>query len=632
MFAKVLNLRLAFLILLFIQFKTPITWGFSFKDSEAQKNIYLQKVIDQKLWLNPMWLRLGHYEKKYFGYESSFRGFLFIHPEGYISPEKELLETINAFFSESKELTEKFQRHPQCQFLARRHWLAAELHIPAEELLPCAERTAWKKNLNAHSVSLIFAASDLSNPASSFGHTFLKLVNPENAKNKDLIDYGVNYAANADSSEGLFYAFKGLLGFYNGLFTMLPYHQKIREYINIEGRDIWEYPLDFSSTEVNFLVDHLLELERSSAPYYFFSGNCSYHILKTLEVVRPELELSSKFTSFVIPVDTVKVVKRHSTIIKDHIFKKSLKTDYIDSYTHLDQIQKKAVKDTVVKLAIPVSYELNQKEKAEVYETSMKYIAIKAYRTGADLDNEVYALSSERAVLGPVTSDYKIRTTQPPEESHDSSALYFGAGQISALPESLETQTSYYLLKFRPAFHDLEQPDFGAVHMSQSELASLTLRYYPEQKKTTLYKFTFVNLINTNPVTQLDKNISWKIRAELTDPWKPDSEIGGGYSIDYNIAEATRVAYFLTSRYFQNPDLIFLGAGPEILLITRPTEYIGFSASVTYFGVLKDAAFLRIKTKLNLNIKQNLDIQMEAENLISKQTDVQVKILNNFLF
>ena len=219
MFAKGPNyLILVFLLLIA---KAPLSWGFSVSATSE----YLENAKNLSLWNDPKWLLLGHYEKTLLGNKSSFRGPLFIDTEGYNSPEKELLATVVALFSESTELTEKFKRHPQCQFLARRKWLIQKLNIQKEDVLPCAERELWKKQLGATSVNLIFASSDLGNPASSFGHTFLKLVNPANAKNKDLIDYGVNYAADGDENEGLFYAVKGLFGVYSGRFTMLPYHQ-----------------------------------------------------------------------------------------------------------------------------------------------------------------------------------------------------------------------------------------------------------------------------------------------------------------------------------------------------------------------------------------------------------------------
>ena len=115
-------------------------WGFSFLETDASKRTYLEQAKSKKLWLDPTWIRLGHYEKKIFGnYESSFRGFLFIDPDGYRSPEKEMTATLKAFFSPSPDLTAKFTRHPQCQFLARRRFLAEKLHISTEHLEVLAE-------------------------------------------------------------------------------------------------------------------------------------------------------------------------------------------------------------------------------------------------------------------------------------------------------------------------------------------------------------------------------------------------------------------------------------------------------------------------------------------------------------
>ncbi|MBC7467101.1 MAG: DUF4105 domain-containing protein [Bdellovibrio sp.] len=631
MHAKVHNLVLLFIFTLSFQLKTPHAWGFSFSTLQNHKNTYILKAKTEKLWEQTTWVRLGHYEKTLFGYQSSFKGPLFMDADGDSSPEKELLKTLEAFFSESKDLTMRYKRHPQCQFLARRTWLTKRLNIAKEDLLPCEERQAWKAQLNTQSISLIFAASDLGNPSSSYGHTFLKLINPENAKNKDLIDYGINYAADANSSEGILYAVKGLFGMYDGRFTMLPYHQKIREYINLEGRDIWEYPLNFSSAEVDFLVEHLLEMEIAKAPYWFFTDNCSYHILKTLEVIRPELDLSSRFTKFVIPIDTVKVVMRESNLVNARIFKKSLKTDYLESYSRLGFLQKKALEDAVEKLVIPSTYELSKKEEAEVYEAGMKYMAIQAYRTGKDFDDQVYKLSSERAVLGQITDEQKFNI-QPPDESHDSSAIYLGSGQITKSDKNNLSSSKYYSLKFRAAFHDLEQPDFGTVHMSQTEMASFDFRYFTDIKKLSLYRFTVLDLINANPITQIDKNLSWKIKAAILDQWNPEIEGGGGMSFDFNVGESARVSYFITARTWQSDTVMHSAVGPEVLFMIRPMQDIGFSTSLTYFGVLKDEPFLRFKSKLNWNVAPNYDLQVEAENLVTGQTDFQMRAVKNFIF
>ncbi len=248
-------------------FKASPSWGFSISRTES----YIQIANSKELWTDPQWIKLGHYKKGWFSYRSPFADGFFLSLEGASSPKKELLKTIEILFSENNDpqTTKNPDKHAQCLYLARTKWLSKALPINADDLMPCEAMKEWKKDLNVKSVALIFAAADLGNTSSSYGHTFLKIINPENAKNKDLIDYGINYAANTDASEGFFYAIKGLFGLYSGQFTMLPYHQKIREYINLEGRDIWEYHLNFTPEEVSFLVDHLIEMQIARAPYFF---------------------------------------------------------------------------------------------------------------------------------------------------------------------------------------------------------------------------------------------------------------------------------------------------------------------------------------------------------------------------
>jgi hypothetical protein len=613
MFAKVLNYLV--LVLLLLVAKAPSSWGFSISRTSS----YIEEAKKLSLWNDPKWILLGHYEKHVIsGYKSSFRGPLFINSEGYKYPEKELLSSIEAFFSESNELTKKYTRHPQCQFLARRNWLLKKLKINTEDVLPCAERQKWKQQLSATSASIIFASSDLGNPASSFGHTFIKLINPANAKNKDLIDYGVNYAADADESEGLFFALKGLVGMYRGRFSMLPYHQKIREYINLEGRDIWEYKLSLTAEEVDELTNHLLEMDGSSSPYYFFSDNCSYQILATLDAIRPELKLSKKHNWWVIPVDTVKTLNRNPNLIIEKKYKKSLKTDYLDSYSKLGVLQKKALDTAIVKFKITDDYELTNVEKAEVFETANKYLAVKAYRTQTDLDDDKYKLSIERAALGQVTADNSIQTVISPDQGHDSSAIYLGVGHSSF--------SDYASFKFRPAYHDLEQIDVGAVPFSQNYLGTFEIRYYSEIKKLSLERFTLINLINTNPVTPLDTNISWKINADLLDQFRPDIEGSAGMSFDISFINS-RLSYFLTGRYFKGVDHTYQ-AGPEILFISKPIDNLGFSIGLTYFAVDKKIPYLRFNTKINYQIYNNTDLQLQVNDL----KDYQFNFVKNFIF
>lgn len=606
-----------FLISLILLLKAPLCWGFSVSRVES----YQQRAAELRLWEHPKWLKLGHYEKTLTGFKSAFRGQLFIHPEGYNSPQLELEASITALFSDSTELAEKYTKHPQCRFLARRKWLINQLQIDSSDILPCAQQQQWKQQLGATSVAVIFASADLGNPASSFGHTFLKLGNPQNANNKELLDYGVNYAADADPNDGIFYAIRGLFGAYRGVYSMLPYHQKIREYINLEGRDITEYHLNFTASEVDELVDHLNEMDFTSAPYYFFTDNCSYQILYALDVIRPEMRLSEKFSAWVIPADTIKILDRHGGLIKERKFKKSVHSEYNESYARLNLLQRKALGEAVSQLSLAADYELTSIEKAEVFETAMQHYAVISYREGQNTEQQKYQLALQRVDLGVSTVAPPEIKTEYPETSHDSSALYFGGGNLNNQP--------YSLLKFRSAYHDLEQSDVGVVPLSLIQTGVLELRYYDELKKLSLHRFTIMNLINTSPVTQLDRNLSWKARIDVFDSFRPDVEYAIGQSYDLNLLGRSRISFFLDGRFVKTESLLNrYQAGPEVLLITKPHDRLGISASLAYLAQYQDLPYLRFSARMNYQLGNNWDVQLYGDD----RKDYQLSVLKNFIF
>lgn len=237
--------------------------------------------------------------------------------------------------------------------------------------------------------------------------------------------------------------------------------------------------------------------------------------------------------------------------------------------------------------------------------------------------------------MGMVAGADYVSNPEPPEDSHDSSALYFGMGQSDFKNETL----SYSSLKFRHALHDLEQQDFGTVTFSQNEMASIEARYLTTDKESKyfhIYKFTALNLVNLNPVTQLDKNFSWKFRAELVndietlanDVFTSDIEASGGYSYDLALFERTRIAYLMTARHWSKS---INSVGPEILFVSRLMPNLGFSLDITYFTQNQKSDFLRYKSKLNYTFRKNFDIQFIIENGINKETHQQLQLVWNFI-
>jgi len=530
-------------------------------------------------------------------------------------------------YSDSKSI-KNTKLHPQCYYRARARWLNQTLNVAFEDILACNDQTEWKKNLNVTSVAIIFAASDLGNASSSYGHTFLKFINPNNSKNRDLIDYGIDYAADADPNEGIFYALKGLVGKYLGRFTMLPYHQKIREYLNAEGRDIWEYHLNFSPAEVDFLIDHILEMENARAPYYFFDENCSYQILKTLEVVKPTVNISDDFGPFVIPIDTIKKITRYTDWVKEVRFKKSLKTDYLQSIQNLNLNQKKSLKTVIQTLELPNDKPFNKDEQAALLEAALKHFAVEGFKKNTDFDQQKYELSAKRASLGQTEVIQTKTTSEPPHLSHDSSAVYLST---KTFEDNQKNRTGFYNIKYRNAFHDLEQPDNGTVPFSHNEIFSVSLNYFQDLKKFEFDRFTILKLYNLNPSNFLDSNMAWKLNAGLLNNWNYDFEGSSGLSYDLQLNKKFRYSFFLTGRLWSVEKYSFSGLGPELLIVYRPTNSLGFSYSSTYYFINKSSDFIRHQAALNWNLYRQFDLQTSFEKSDSFGSIFSLSAVFNFL-
>jgi hypothetical protein len=124
---------------------------------------------------------------------------------------------------------------------------------------------------------------------------------------------------------------------------MLPYHQMIKDYTNIEGRDLWEYELNLTPAEVQRMMWHLLEIEGTYADYYFLSDNCSFALLQLLEVARPGLWLAKDSELYVIPSDSI---KRIQTIVSKVTHRKSLKTTWLEKRRTLNFSEKVAIRQS----------------------------------------------------------------------------------------------------------------------------------------------------------------------------------------------------------------------------------------------------------------------------------------------
>ncbi|WP_413576554.1 DUF4105 domain-containing protein [Bdellovibrio sp. HCB290] len=527
------------------------TWGFSLQTTSNYKEQALTKNLDK----SAAWLKLGHYRKGLSGrYHSPIQGNYFISANGSKDPKAELLATIDLLFTEgtAKE---------QCRYLARTAWLKSELGISAADLLECPERVQWKKQLGVTEAYIVFAASDLSSAPSSFGHTFLRLHNPKNTGQLDLLDYGINYAAFTGSDGGALYALKGIFGYYPGVYSMLPYHQKIQEYSNLEGRDLWEYKLKLSPQQVDLMLDHLLELEGSYAPYYFADENCSSQMLELIEAVSPETNLTEQFRDFVIPLDSLKAIS-NAGLLENEKLRTSLQTEWRSRYANLNFSERFALRSVLVnKNDSSESYQgLAKKEKAETLEAALSYLSIQEYRDQKEYGDERYRLSVARAKLGAITDPVQITPPKSPLLSPPTAAFYLGYGK--------DDYQDYYQFKFRRGFHDLLSDDSGLAPFSQLNFFTFDVRYKPELNNWDLHEFVLLSILSTSPWTQLEKPNSWSVEVGTTPKLSPYVNGGIGASFDFPILKATRWSLLAVS---ENSDLAstakpYLGANSMFMM------------------------------------------------------------------
>jgi len=219
---------------------------------------------------------ITHYKPQWLGgvkSEADGPGFFF-HPRGQVDPQGELEATLEAFFVGAAAEGQQAQgwQHPQCRFPARYDWLKAQSRFDPSKLpaQPCPRLEAWRAALDPGSVSLIFASYSLRNPASMFGHTFLRLNHKRRQGSQNLLDCGINYAAITTTHNGVLFAILGIAGGFEGRLANFPYDMKVQEYSNLESRHLWEYDLHFTQEQIDRMFRHLWELGSTFFWYYFF--------------------------------------------------------------------------------------------------------------------------------------------------------------------------------------------------------------------------------------------------------------------------------------------------------------------------------------------------------------------------
>jgi len=229
------------------------------------------------------------------------------------NPLNELQATIVAFYQPFAG-DSSANNHAQCLFPARLKLIKQHVDLSSFGTLPsvdCPTYKQWRQDIDASSISIVFASGYMSNPASMYGHLFLKINKAHEQKN-NLLNASLNYGAIVPNDENpITYVLRGIFGGYDAGYSDQQFYRHQHNYGNVELRDLWEYKLALTTEDVDLIVAHIWELLGNKFDYYFIDENCAFHIAKLIEVVLDK-PLISNDSLWVIPSSVAKGLKQAS--------------------------------------------------------------------------------------------------------------------------------------------------------------------------------------------------------------------------------------------------------------------------------------------------------------------------------
>ncbi|MCG3205272.1 MAG: hypothetical protein KCHDKBKB_01991 [Elusimicrobia bacterium] len=590
----------------------------------------IHQAQEKNLSKHPQWRALLHFRSQYFGKDQSDIDGpnFFLSSQGKTDAQAELEATLGSFFEPIPQDLEK--QHPRCKYPARYAWLNEQLNLDSSlPPLVCERFQSWRKKLNPGSLSLVFSSYYLNNPASMYGHTFLRVGKKNDQESGDivatpLLDYTVNFAARTNTKNGIAFAVRGLMGGYPGDFTSLPYYMKVQQYNNLESRDLWEYTLNISTDGVERLVAHLWEMGPTTIAYYFLNKNCSYQLLPMLEVADPTLRLSSSFRFRAIPVDTLNKVMDQKGLVTGVVYRPSALQKMIAARDRLSSDEKKlawnlATQNSESDALVLKKFSVDRKKMilAAAYD-------LLRYRSGYYRNQPTEVQEREHRLLlllnslPPDISMVPPAIPKPtaPHEGHKTGRVGLALG--------LDRETAFQEIVLRGALHNLEEDPKGYVNGSQLEMLSARVRYENDSSHLFVEEALGIHVKSLAPWEAWVHKPSWQFKIQYARardldenvlgsgfagvaggsgvtfrfPWIQESLVYGLIEMDGSIGSVFRDGY----RLGLGPLVGWVGA------ITRQWRFHVLAGSMRY-GVGNISSANKLQMVQSFQLKKDLELR-----------------------
>lgn len=588
----------------------------------SQESGYIDNLVLEahrlKLHEEREWRALLHYGKSFAGgYKSKIDDKkFFTSPDGRSDPGAELESTLLSFFQTGAA----DGQNSICRFPARYAWLSERLHIDQGQLpaISCSERDKSLGAVDAKSAVLVFPVGHINSPASMFGHTLIRI---DGSSKSTLISYAVNYSAANTDANGIAYAWKGLTGMYKGYYSLMPYYDKVREYNDLEHRDMWEYRLDLTAPEVKRMLDHIWELQNIESSYYFLDENCSYNLMFLIEVARPELHLTDNTGFFVLPTDTIQIATDNG-IIEEVTYRGSQGTRIRKILSLLDPAGQRIAHDISFQTDDPARVKhlpVTTIEKIKILDLASGFVQFRFSRK--EMEKDAYSrlylkILGERSVLGAAPEDlYTIDEPARPDQGH-------GTTKISAAV-GVHRGKLFGELNVRPEFHALLDPDGGYLPGAQIKFLDTAVRLGVASERFYLQSLHVIDIVSISPRNMFFKPVSWKVNTGFDRETLRDRRehliyrlnTGGGFSY---ASPFGGIWYALGE--------LDINAGPEFRadVAVAPgfslggTEQLSSSIKLLlnvagyWYGIGDDRSSVKASFGVNRRITQNNSLSLEA--------------------
>lgn len=264
------------------------------KDFKNDLNALKNTLLSAKIYENPKWLALLHYEngKSRVQKGSNF----FLAKNGHKNAKDEYVATIETFFNQTQKQNLKdntnLENSTLCKYPARLYFIAQNLDDKTFNALidtdKCEGLNEFLQLVPLDELSLEFAAESDIYPGSAMGHIFLHLrgqtkqdfnatANGETLVRKkgNKQDYAMSYFAMMSEFFNPLDYVGALSGTLKGFYALNPYENAELDYLENEQRNIYIYKVLASKAQLRLFALHLWELKDKQISYNFITHNCT---------------------------------------------------------------------------------------------------------------------------------------------------------------------------------------------------------------------------------------------------------------------------------------------------------------------------------------------------------------------